>query len=534
MIRYGNASAQCSIFLVLFLILGGIIAIFPIESLAQFTQPGPEPATQTEVQDLKKEVQELKERIGKFKPASDQKAAEPRAFEAPGGPIGVSPAASDWLQKVRIYGDVGVRAEMMANVAHMTGEDMYRTRYRLRIFGYVQPNPYWEAGFRIANADPRYPGTGWESFGQTNSPGEASGPEAGSGRSGFVTFDRMFVNWTPNRWFKLQTGKQELPFWKPWMVWGSSVWHDDDVQPAGFAEKFNLPNVGQFRNLRLTFGQFHLGQALSSRTTARGFQISPTQGTTLWGSQISGTVAPRPDLDVAFGIGFFAFDNLNSFAQGVPVAVTTGYRGVHTNQLLTATTGTLATGTAAGTAAAPLQPHACSSHPSVAGSVRAGATGDRTIGRCDRYLSQYKLLNTGVEFNFKTKIPVRFAIDTVYNFGAERRRPDADKLAFAGLTHISVGSFREPGEWQFGAGYIWGQADATWMNYADDDYLNTNVNTIMFNWKWKVFKDVVLVWDNYIRRWNDSQLAVEQGNVPNETVGNATFSSSRLTWVVSF
>jgi exonuclease V gamma subunit len=71
--------------------------------------------------------------------------------------------------------------------------------------------------------------------------------------------------------------------------------------------------------------------------------------------------------------------------------------------------------------------------------------------------------------------------------------------------------------------------------YADDDYLNTNVNTIMFNWKWKIFPDVIVVWDNYIRRWNDSQLATLQGIVPSaENGGNATFTSSRITFVVSF
>ena len=516
MVRYTKSSAQCSIFLIiLFLILGGIMALVPIDSWAQFGQPGPEPATQAEVQDLKKEVQELKERIGKFKPASDQKAAEPRAFEAPVGPIGVSPTASDWLQKVRIYGDMGVRAEFQHNVAHLTGEDTYRTRYRLRIFGYVQPNPYWEAGFRISNGDPRYPSTGWETFGQTQSPGEVSGPEAGSGRSGFVTFDRMFVNWTPNRYVKIQTGKQELPFWKPWMVWGSSVWHDDDVQPAGFAEKFNLPSFGPFKNMRLTLGQFALGQASSSRSGISGFQVNGL-GSSLWGQQISGMVSPRQDLDVAFGVGFFVFDNLNGFAKGIPAAMTAGvYRNRNTNQMFSSTPG------------GPGGPFGCTPFAGT-----SAVTAARPV--CDRFLSDYRILNTGIEFNFKTKIPVRFAIDTAYNFGAARRRPDADKLAFAGLTHVSVGSFREPGEMQFGAGYYWGQADATWAVYADDDYLNTNVNTIMFNWKWKMFREVTLVWDNYIRRWNDSQLAVEQGIVPGDGSGNATFTSSRLTWVVTF
>lgn len=523
----------------LFVALAWLAVLPGREAQAQeIAQAGPQPGPQSEIDTLKKQVQELQERIGQLKPPAASRRVAPTGesgaavsgvpgipFEPPVGPVHYTPTIPDWFQKVRIYGDIGIRAEIMHNVAHLTGEDMYRTRYRLRVFGYYQPNPYWEGGFRIANADPRYPGTGWETFGQTQSPGEVSGPEAGSGRSGFVTFDRMFINWTPNRWVKIQTGKQELPFWKPWMVWGSSVWHDDDVQPAGFAEKFNLPTVGALKSMRLTFGQFHLGQAQSSRTDARGFNINPTSGSTLWGSQISGLVAARPDLDVAFGLGFFAFDNLNTFARGSPVAVTTGYRNIGTNQLLSSTPATSGT-------------FACTSHASVVGSVRANEPGaspnPRTIGLCDRFLSQYKLLNAGIEFYWKTRIPVRFAIDTVYNLGAERRRPDADKLAFAGLTHISVGSFREPGEMQFGAGYYWGQADATWINYADDDYLNTNVNTIMFNWKWKIFRDVTLVWDNYIRRWNDSQLAVEQAIVPNATSGNATFTSSRLTAVLNF
>jgi hypothetical protein len=490
--------------LLLFIGCTGWLAIPPF-ALAQVPPSAPppsppsvatqaQPVSQAELEELKSRVQRLQEQI---------EAAQKE----------VKPPQPTFRQKVQITGDMGYRYEGMWNVAHMTGEDSYRPRYRLRINGYYQVNPFWEAGFRIMNADPRYPSTGWETFGQSPSPNEFSGPESGSGRSGFVNFDRMFIRWTPTQWFQFQMGKNEIPIWKPWMVWGSSVWHDDDVQPAGTFETFILPSVGALKNLRLVFGQVHLDQYLSSSTNTT-FRVSPTRGAHLWVNQISGVVAPTPDLDISWGLGYYVFDNIGNFARGVPQAMTAGtYRNRSTNIARRAGAFT------------PAQNFLnCSPFASLL----------NTLPACDRYLSEYRLGNASIEFYWKAKYPVRFAADVVYNFGAAEYLPGQGKRGLAWLTHFSVGSFREPGEMQFGAGYYWGQADATWAVYADDDYLNTNVNTAMFNWKWKIFKDVIVVWDNYIRRWNDSQLAIMQGIVPNAAEGNATFTSSRITFVVSF
>lgn len=488
-----------------FVALGWLTTVSGIEVQAQETaQAQLQPGRESEIDELKKQVQELQKRIGVIE--GERAQLETKAATPPG-----------WTQKIRIFGDMGIRAEIMHNVAHLTGTDTYRTRYRLRINGAYQVNEYWETGFRIMNADPRYPTTGWETFGQTRSPGDASGPESGSGRSGFVNFDRMYINWTPNRWVKIQTGKQELPFWKPWMVWGSSVWHDDDLQPAGFAEVFRFPAFGSMKSMKLVFSQFALSQMTTSTTNLPQFQTNGL-GSSMWGAQLSGVVAATPDLDVGWGIGFYAFDNLNGFAKGIPQAMTAGtYNNRSTNTVLAA-------------------------NPSLSGgylncSPFAGLQGAPTApnNSCNRYLSEWRLVNAGVELHTKGRVPIIFSADVVNNFGAvEDKVRGAGKRGLAWEVHASVGSFREPGEFQFGAGYYWGQADATWAVWADDDYLNTNVNTAMFNIKWKIFKDVLLVWDNYIRRWNDSQLAELQGIVPADGSGNATFSSSRLTWVVSF
>lgn len=476
------------------------------ESAAQVerTAPAPpQPLAQAELEELKERVKKLQEQI--------------EAVQKP-----AKPPEAEWRQKVRISGDMGYRYEAIVNVAHLTGEDSYRPRFRLRISGFYAPNPYWETGFRIMNADPRYPSTGWETFGQSPSPNEFSGPESGSGRSGFVNFDRMYIKWTPTQWFQFQMGKAEIPVWKPWMVWGSSVWHDDDVQPAGTFEIFNVPTFGAVRKLRVVFGQVHLDQYLSSRTTDPSFMVRPTRGAHLWIQQISGVVAAAPDLDVSWGVGYYVFDSINGFARGSPQAMTAGtYRNRSTNVALRAFDNPTARG---GT---PTSSNFLNCSPF--------ASGLNSLPQCDRYLSEWRLGNASLEVYWKAKWPVRWAADVVYNFGAKEYRPGQGARGLGWLTHASVGSFREPGEMQFGAGYYYGEADSTWAVYADDDYLNTNVNTAMFNWKWKIFRDVIVVWDNYIRRWNDSQLAVLQGIVPVESAGgNATFTSSRITFVVSF
>ena len=415
------------------------------------------------------------------------------------------PPKSTLQQKIRLFGDVGYRYEYMDNANHLEGFTRYRPRYRLRINGYYKVNQYWEAGFRIMNADPRYPSTGWETFGQSPSPGEISGPESGSGRSGFVNFDRMYLNWTPNRWFKFQMGKQAIPIWKPWMVWGSSVWHDDDVQPAGTAEIFTLPAIGPFKSLKLVLGQFHLVEIQSTTTDTVSAMVSPTRGAHLWVQQLSGVTPLAPRLDFNWGVGFYMFDRLNSFANGTPQAMTAGtFRGRSTNQV-------------------------------VQGNCSPFGEDSRGPKCTEGYLSDWLLGNTSVELVWKRENTIRWAFDVVNNFGAkEDPARGRGKQGLAWLTHASYGDFREPGKIQFGAGYYWGQADATWAVYADDDYLNTNVNTIMFNVKWRIFKDVLVVWDNYIRRWNDPEIPIVQGIVPNAQEGNATFSSTRLTFVVSF
>lgn len=421
-------------------------------------------------------------------------------------------AGSDANQKLRFSGDVGYRFEYMRNVAHLDTEHSYRNRYRLRIEGKYQPNPEWELGFRITNADPRYPSTGWESFGQSPSPGEVAGPEAGSGRSGFVNFDRAYLNWKPASWFQLRLGKQEIPIWKPWAVWRSSVWHDDDVQPAGTAEIVSFPSFGAMKSLRLVAGQYYLDQIITT---------DPARGATLFVNQVNGVLGFGESVDVSWGVGFHVFHNLDGFAAGRPQAMTAGvYRNRSTNVALRSPSNAASRG----------------GPPDGTNDLNCSAfsSGSNSLPACERYNSKFRLGNAGIELLLKSKLPIRLTFDAAYNFGATAYRPGGKAPALAWLTHVSAGDFKEPGQVQLGAGFYYGQADATWAVYADDDYLNTNVQTVMVNAKWRVIKDVLVVWDTYVRRWVSPELAVMQGIVPDTASGNAAFVSSRFTAVASF
>ncbi|MBI5477425.1 MAG: putative porin [Deltaproteobacteria bacterium] len=441
---------------------------------------------------------------------ADQEARLKRLEQAPPAPATAAPTL---LQKLKLSGDVGYRFEYMRNVAHLSTEHTYRNRYRLRLAGKFEPAPEWEVGFRIANADPRYPSTGWETFGQSPSPGEVAGPEAGSGRSAFVNFDRAYVNWRPFTWAQLQLGKQEMPIWKPWAVWRSSVWHDDDVQPAGTAEIFTLPHGGRLKSLKVVAGQYLLEQLFVASSGRRGAM--------LFVNQLSGVVGLGDRVDVSWGVGFNLFDDVDRFARGTPQAMTAGtYRNRATNVALRSPTNDATHGGPAD------ETNSLNCSPF--------SSGSNTLPACARYNSKFQVGNAALEVLVRLPLPLRLTFDAAYNFGAVPYQPGAEAPALAWLAHASLGDFKKAGEFQVGAGFYWGQADATWGVYADDDYLNTNVRTLMFNLKWRVLQDVLLVWDNYARTWISPNLAVMQGIVPDTVTGNAVFLSSRVTIVASF
>ena len=415
-----------------------------------------------------------------------------------------------WTEKLKFSGQIGLRTEYIANEDFNTDQDRWRQRARLRFQTTYDVNEQFMAGFRLTTGDPKFPSTGWENLGGGNTGADTTGAENSFSKFR-VNFDRMWMTWKPNQTLKFSAGKFELPFFKPQAIWGSGIWFDDDVQPSGIAETINLPVGGALKSLRLTFGQFVLQEF---RENISGIN----RGAGMFGQQISGSLVPTPDVDVKFGLGFYLFDDTKRLARGaggVSTIDSGAYNNHFTNRALTAAGGA-----------------SCSS----------GGLGGFTA--CDKFVSDYHLLNPSLQVDFKGgPYPVTFTVDYVNNLGAE-----SDPLTKSGkknnsvLGWLSMGSTKDPGNWRLGYGYYYSQADSALAMFVDDDYQFTNVKSHMIDFQYRIWKDVLLQWDTYIQRFEDSQLAGLQGlSVTGIAAGsggpgfdNPTKMRSRISLLVNF
>jgi hypothetical protein len=388
-----------------------------------------------------------------------------------------------WTEKLKISGQLGLRTEFITNENFNTGdEERWRERVRIRLQFTYDVNPQFMAGFRLSTGDPRFPSTGWETFG-----GGTSGSGTNVTADGFensssrfrVGFDRAWVTWKPTSALKLNFGKFELPFFKPQAVWGSGIWWDDDVQPTGASQTLSIPTGGALKSLRLTFGEF-LFQELRD-------DLNPARGSGWVGGQLSGTVAPTPDVDVTSGVGFYSFMNPHRLVQGGTGGMITLDSGNYNNRYTNRTT--------------------------FRGFAPSANCGNSFTTNCGDLVSEYQLLNLSFQGDIKTgRYPILLTADYVNNLGAS-----ADPLTKTGhknnafIVGAAVGSTTDPGNWRFGYWYYYSQADSALAMFADDDYQFTNVKSHIIDLQVRLWKGVLLQWDNYLQKFEDSQLANMQG-----------------------
>ena len=418
-------------------------------------------------QSAQEEIDAIKKRVGQLE--EKQKKAE-------------------WTEKLKFSGQIALRTEFITNENFSKADsERWRERVRVRFQTTYDVNEQFMAGFRLSTGDPRFPSTGWETLG-----GGSSGSGTGAGGTtpdGFensssrfrIGFDRVWMTWKPNQTLKFTAGKFELPFFKPQAVWGSGIWWDDDAQPTGIAETINLPASGALKSLRLTFGQF-LFQEL------RG-DLSPARGSGWFGQQLSGSLGAAPNVDANFGLGFYYFANPHRLAQGGTggmIVLDSGlYNSRHTNRV----TGVGGVG------------------------ANTGVNCNAFTTNCGGFVSEYALLNPSLQVDFKGgRYPVTFMADYVNNLGAH-----SDPVTQTGrknnafLVGAAVGSTKDPGNWRFGYWYYYSQADSALSMFNDDDYQFTNVKSHVIDFQYRIWKGVLLQWDTYVQKFEDSQLANLQG-----------------------
>jgi hypothetical protein len=392
---------------------------------------------------------------------------------------------SEWAQKLKLSGQLGLRTEFINNENFNTSEERWRQRVRIRLQATYDVNEQFMMGFRLSTGDPRFPTTGWETFG-----GGSSGSGTGAGATtpdGFensssrfrVGFDRAWITWKPTSALKLDFGKFGLPFFKPQAVWGSGIWWDDDLQPTGAAQTISLPAGGALKSLKLTLGQF-LFQEL------RG-DFDPERGSGWLGSQLSGVVAPTPAVDVSAGLGFYSFLNPHRLAQAGSSGMIVLDSGVYNNRRTNRTT-----------------------HQA---SVPSPNCFNVFTTSCQRFVSEYQLLNLSLQGDIKTgRYPILLTADYVNNLGAHNDpRSQTGQKNQAFIVGAAMGSTKDPGNWRLGYWYYYSQADSALSMFNDDDYQFTNVKSHIIDFQVRLWKGVLLQWDNYLQKFEDSQLANLQG-----------------------
>ncbi len=419
---------------------------------------------------------------------------------------------AEWTQKLKFSGQLGLRTEFITNENFSKADsERWRERVRLRFQTTYDVNDQFMMGFRLSTGDPRFPSTGWETLG-----GGSSGSGTSVTTDGFentssrfrIGFDRAWMTWKPTSALKLNFGKFETPFFKPQAVWGSGIWIDDDFQPTGASQTINLPTGGALKSLRLTFGQF-LFQEL------RG-DLSPARGSGWFGGQLSGAAAPMPSVDVTAGLGFYSFANPHRTVQGGTGGMIILDSGVYQNRRTNRVIGPTAT----------------------PGNCNVFTT------NCLGLVSEYHLLNLSFQGDIKTgRYPILFTADYINNLGAHSdpvTKTGRKNNAF--LVGLAAGSTKDPGDWRLGYWYYYSQADSALAFMNDDDYQFTNVKSHIIDFQYRIWKGVLLQWDNYFQRFEDSQLANLQGICPTGASGAGVCNSfdnplkfrSRISMLVNF
>ncbi len=165
---------------------------------------------------------------------------------APG--VAASPsAAQDAASSFRLGGQVGVRAEYIANESFAehatTRDDDHRLRFRARVRGGGEyaPDRRILLGFRLSTGSAAYPSSGWSTIGNDL-------------RRHEIALDRAYIRIAPRPGIDLRGGLDANPLFHPTEL----VW-DSDVSPGGFAEVVRVGPVV------LAAGQFMLREVRSSR-----------------------------------------------------------------------------------------------------------------------------------------------------------------------------------------------------------------------------------------------------------------------------
>ncbi len=354
------------------------------------------------------------------------------------------------------FGNVGTRAEYMANENFAStptvAQDNYRVRFRVRVrFGArYQLAESVSTGFRLSTGSSDFPSSAWSSMNDVF-------------RRDLIQLDRAFIRFQPRDQIELRFGLDDnAAFRASELVW------DNDVSPAGLTQIFN---VGQ---LRIVTGQYMLREVRTSRPDNR-------EAAFLF---INGASVVHGPLQV--GVSHYYYNRPDAIATAIDDGELNGE--FRTNRF------------------DPADPAA--------------------------YFSDFSTLQFAAR---ATKDKWRISAEVAINLGAESNSALGpgfeDKENLAAGTLIRYGDHSVPWGWSVEAGYFQIQADAVIAVFNSDDFQQTNVHTVPVWFRFRLPSGAALVWDTYIQRKVNVNLASNGGVVHNE---NATKVRTRITAQVNF
>ena len=179
----------------------------------------------------------------------------------------------DWVNQLKIYGDVRGRYEMFRTDNDVDGASQPnkardRFRYRLRVGATVTMKDDFEVGFRLTSAEPNSDGTGGD-------PISGNTTAQNNGSKKFIYVDTAYGKWTPihsGPWLLAATiGKMENPFQTSDMVF------DADYTPEGAALQggytFNKEHALKFNGAVFFLDEINQGAQASDDPLMTGLQL---------------------------------------------------------------------------------------------------------------------------------------------------------------------------------------------------------------------------------------------------------------------
>ncbi len=193
-----------------------------------------------------------------------------------------------WTDSIKFNGDMRIRHDASYNKS-AGNRDRNRERFRLR-FGVTASMQDFLVGMRFASGTGEQTSTNQTETGLFNQKG--------------LLIDQAYVQWKAHEYVKLMGGRMPNPLWR---TYASDIVWDDDVNPEGYAQSFDMPagdRLGVFAN----FGQFPLSEAQN--------MADPW----MFANQIGSRIKVTEDTRISLAGTYYGFTNekAGAFVAGAP------------------------------------------------------------------------------------------------------------------------------------------------------------------------------------------------------------------------